>query len=936
MTIEQLLCPAVVTWELNYRKKLNESHITMTDDEIADEFDKWLVENEDLINKSVEENRDHINEVIKNGMNKARAIYEKLYDDEDFDDEGGNNTTGGNSNDDAEEEPLSGEVEGEEVDPDEPEQQRTLTGAIRLHNNRKSKYDIFGTINDWYDEIKENGACEMTHKGVMRHFDVTDVKDMTALFAFTNLPNLDLSSWNTENVKKMEGMFYKSTFNNDSICNWDVSSCSDFKNMFLFCPFNQSLASWTPAWVEKKIRNADGTEEKKSVRADLPILGGTEDEAKAMAKNFRRKMFKQFRDEEGEEFEESRNININNNKMNHVVDFDTFINEGKIRDFIDKGVKKIKEFFKTIPVKFGKLVAYFKENGDVLPVVSAYTSLNLVSTGQIPGVTAFCDVKNEYLDGVKSEASIVPSAEYYGIIKKDSLEYKNYEIFKSMINEHYEKYGDTAGLVDLNEDYRRVGLNAESGGVVVRDIDSSRLRQVLNQVVNRVPAYKGDNAMGAVLIWGAPGIGKSSIPKSIVNEWNEKKGDEFHKKALMIIECGDLTLDGFSLPIPIEKSIEEYLDERPVLKGEIEKMGVSTDTLETIKKTRFKVSTEAPKTWLPAYNKNATPEEVKIMNRIANGSQIIKETADGDVIKTETTEGGILLFDEFFRADSEVFKVLMQIIVKREYSGYRLGNKWGILACSNRPNDDEEVRKGYEKTGPVVGNRFLGGQYNFIPSFDEWKKWAVKYGGFDNLTLEFLMKDKNPQGEYINWHTIKPEEYTATGRSIWPTPRAWSGLMVNINDYIEENGLNSITEIPEEEIRFMADGVIGEEMSAKYANFIKTMSKQYKAIDVKAILEDPNYKIPEDMKVGEVTRQILNHIKTVYSYDELPDVKLLMNMFNNIDRTYSTSKDNFTKVMHVDIIKFFRATPKSANAAALKEYLKAVDARYDLDPADLK
>ena len=70
MTIEQLLCPAVMTWERDFRKKLNESHIEMTDDEIADEFDKWLVENEDLVNKSVEDNIGHIITLLMADLNK--------------------------------------------------------------------------------------------------------------------------------------------------------------------------------------------------------------------------------------------------------------------------------------------------------------------------------------------------------------------------------------------------------------------------------------------------------------------------------------------------------------------------------------------------------------------------------------------------------------------------------------------------------------------------------------------------------------------------------------------------------------------------------------------------------------------------------------------------------------------------------------------------
>ena len=89
MTIEQLLCPAVMTWERDFRKKLNESHIEMTDDEIADEFDKWLVENEDLVNKSVEDNIGHINEIRQRNRKKLNALNEGFFTENEFDDEEG-------------------------------------------------------------------------------------------------------------------------------------------------------------------------------------------------------------------------------------------------------------------------------------------------------------------------------------------------------------------------------------------------------------------------------------------------------------------------------------------------------------------------------------------------------------------------------------------------------------------------------------------------------------------------------------------------------------------------------------------------------------------------------------------------------------------------------------------------------------------------------
>ena len=776
--------------------------------------------------------------------------------------------------------------------------------------------------------VEEEHTNEMTHRSILRKLDVSDITNMTALFAFTNLPNIDLSSWNTGNVKSMEGMFYKSTFNNDTICEWDVSSCKDFKNMFLFCPFNQSLKKWTPAFVEKTFINSDGTKEKRSVRQNLPVIGGTEDETRNVAKKFRRSMFQRMRDED--EVVESK-------KYTHVIDYDTFINEGKFRDFIHKGVENVKRFFKTAMLKMGDVITFFKESGDIYPATSAYTSLNTVASGAIPGVKAYCDIDNPYLNNVEKVASIVPEPGYYGIIDKNSVEYRNYETFKGMINEHYAKYGNTGPFQMINEeDFKRVGFSAADGGVVARDIDSDDLREILEDLVENVPAYKGDNHGGAVFIWGAPGIGKSTIPKAIVKAWNEKKGDVLHKKALMVVQCGDLTIDGFSLPIPMEKSIEDYLNERPVLKDKVASQGISLDTLEKIKKNMHKVSAEAPKTWLPAFKMDATQEEIDVLNDIANGYLEIKNK-DGKIVKTETTEGGILLFDEFFRANEEVFKIMMQIILNREYSGYMLGNKWGILCCSNRPEDDEEVRSGFEKTGAVVGTRMLAGAYNFIPSFDEWKKWAVSEGGFDAITLEFLKFDTDPDnGEYTNWHTIRPDEYIQRGKTAWPTPRTWSALMNELNLYKENHGYANIVDIPENKLRRKADGIIGEEMAARYVEFLKSHASSI-AVDAKAVLEDPDYVIPSpSSKCPDVVKQIEDYVTIRYDDTDLPDVSLLMNMFNKLNSTYSGSKDNYVKRMHLNIIKHFKVMTNQKNKLALREYLEATNDRYNFDKADFR
>ena len=64
MTLEQLLSPAVLNWNIE------NDHLP--DDQLLKEFDKWFADNIDLINESVKNNIDKINEYIERGKSKAK------------------------------------------------------------------------------------------------------------------------------------------------------------------------------------------------------------------------------------------------------------------------------------------------------------------------------------------------------------------------------------------------------------------------------------------------------------------------------------------------------------------------------------------------------------------------------------------------------------------------------------------------------------------------------------------------------------------------------------------------------------------------------------------------------------------------------------------------------------------------------------------------
>ena len=79
MTLEQLLSPAVWEW--------NQANKHLPEEQMLEEFNKWVVDNENQINESVQNNLDEINEYIERGIANTRLLMESADDiDWNFDD----------------------------------------------------------------------------------------------------------------------------------------------------------------------------------------------------------------------------------------------------------------------------------------------------------------------------------------------------------------------------------------------------------------------------------------------------------------------------------------------------------------------------------------------------------------------------------------------------------------------------------------------------------------------------------------------------------------------------------------------------------------------------------------------------------------------------------------------------------------------------------
>jgi hypothetical protein len=843
-----------------------------------------------------------------------------------------------------------------DIDPDDD--RYIIHDGVRkriLKNSERDKMsDIHYVVDRWYREAEKTGKNLEKHTQ-LEFFVTSEVTDMSALFAFANVPNIDLSSWDFSKVRNMEGMFYRSTFNNNSIEHIDVSSCINFRNMFVGCRFSGDISGWVPGTYEEieydddgrviKEEDEDGIlrEKTKRVRARLPEVGARLMDIATEEDNDIDDMIKGL----GKRVAESK----------HVLTIDEFVNEGMydtIKKGFKRGVKYVKDKLESLVVMLNN---FFVANinpmtGKLVPATDPITTINYIETAKPNGVSAFTSVKSPLLvDGVQETATIRESDERYGRVKKGSIEEKNYVEFMKLLAEN----GDNT----LTE--ARVGLDAKGGGLKIIDITTPQLEKELNRVILNVPGLTGKKDSRALCIYGAPGIGKTSIPKTIIRKWNEEHPDK--KKAIIVIECGDLELGGFNIPIPRMTNIGETISF--AVKKKLMDDGYTESDFEEIDGKKVFRTYEAPKTWLPVYYTRGTAEEIAVQRAVANGRTISKmvyneKAGEFDEIEEETTEGGIILFDEFLRAEPELFKTICQLVMNRTIGNgeYKLGSKWGIVLCSNRPVDDDEVANRYESLPPAMSNRYLGGMYNFIPDFKEWLEWARNDGYFDEYTLKFLSDDTNNNKEeyvdnrgntvttYKNWHSIDVDKFKSGEEPIPTTPRGWAALMDWVDDEKRILGVDSIFDINMEDLKEKACAVIGKQMGEMYYDFMCKEKNDYekhlkpetsKFFDGE--LEE--YVDIEVYKCGEAVKDIERYVENHFSRREIlsdPTIgKKFLSMAKNMDKLYAKEiMSTDLKYLHNNIVrKKYKIRSRDKDSRILIEkllpYLEYVSDKYDIE-----
>ena len=403
-----------------------------------------------------------------------------------------------------------------------------------------------------------------------------------------------------------------------------------------------------------------------------------------------------------------------------------YINSDRVDEGLKDILKAVKakfkaafEYLKGVVAKMGVYFCPVNANGEIMPAISPLTAGQAYKEGLIKKDSTFVmmDKAGQKITGLKTNYK--DALALYG--SGNSISYwvralKECEAIKDFntVNEN------AVNEVKLHNSDPQAKYN-----IIVDD----------DQLKKRISMAIKNRKLARLLIWGAPGIGKTAILNNVLNEMRT----EFPDFALIVKTLSSDTPDNFTLP-----TYTETPDGRR--------------------------AEDVPKTWMPVYKPSGDP---------AIDAQL-----------DEACGKGLLFIDELSRATPQVLNVILPLVNEGYFNGYKIGSGWTIVCASNRMDDEAA---GQSELGNALVNRFS--QVYYEPTVHTWRKWADKQNFISPLLLQWLSmpESENMSGGKFFYYDPNEEIDDENVTKIMCTPRSWTNAMELLCVYAETATLEGFT-----------------------------------------------------------------------------------------------------------------------------------------------
>ncbi len=408
-------------------------------------------------------------------------------------------------------------------------------------------------------------------------------------------------------------------------------------------------------------------------------------------------------------------------------------------------------------------------------------------------------------------------------------------------------------------------------------LNIDELKGFLNHIINNNKFLQENNKMPvAIEVMGESGIGKTS---TIIQCAKENNLNFVKLNLAQIEELGDLV--GF--PVRQFQMFKE-------IKTEINSNSINYTTAQKISAINNVNSIDTKKVgvWV---------DELAVTEYLKNGYKVTGKNRMSYCAPewiADKKEGGILLLDDFNRADLRFIQATMELIDRQTYISWSLPKNWHIILTSNPDNGEYTVNS----LDSAQKTRYITANLKFDVNI--WAKWAEKEE-IDTRCINFLL--------------LHPELVTTETNA-----RSITTFFNSISSF--ESFENNLTMI-----QLIGEGSVGETFAAMFTLFIN--NKLDKLITPKELLLNDD-SVFEKLKscinvnnqyradIASIIATRLANFTCIYSENNTIDQKIndrlinlcTKNYFTNdlkylIVRTiYNTNKQKFAKLMmNPEIIK---------------------------------
>lgn len=432
---------------------------------------------------------------------------------------------------------------------------------------------------------------------------------------------------------------------------------------------------------------------------------------------------------------------------------------------IGKNIKgnfqKVVVWLKNIVARVGHYWVTIDAEGNLEPVITPLTAAQAYLDGVINKVST-CVIPSKSISKlVGLKASVSDALKLYG--SGNSLNYWKKSIKEGMFHAPDDVpscvFENSGQISDLDGYINEVKLETTDPSAKYSRVDTPAL-------VKRIQMAIKNRKLSRLLIWGAPGIGKTAVLNAVVKSINDPEYQ------LIVKTLSNETPENFTLP--------DYVE----LDGQ-------------------KKATDIPKTWLPVYKPTGDPEK--------------------DSKLDEACGRGMLFVDELSRASAQVLNIMLPLINEGNFNGYKLGSGWTIICASNRMDDENT---GQTNIGNALSNRFS--QVYYEPTLNSWKEWAQTQGYISPLLLTWLSMGESDLGgsKYFYWDPNE-EDDSDNETKLFCTPRSWTNAMELLCAYAETGSMEGfkIFDVPRDILALALNQCIPSQAIDSFLSFLEVISR---------------------------------------------------------------------------------------------------------------